>query len=505
MRGSARLSIVAVLLAVTFASPTYSATVTPTDAVKRHVVVRAAPSAQSAQLDKLNPGDQADVLDSVPHWFKVQLSNGVVGFVNKGWVTEAAPSPAPTVGGGGPTPTTTPVASSGAALAPLIAASQPPVSWWFVFKFNAVAFPNCGGPTQQCPFGGEVKTNVSFSQQFAYATSASPTLQQGTGCVGDTDADPVGATFGELYNGTFHYVVWNDQFYGDPQLGGCPPPPTPPFCKAPWAHSKGMIAWNDAGDGLIMQVTTPSWPAAGSATSPRQSDGNTLGCIQGDNNIKYSQDFFALQLTHDDLLKVLAALQNASVPTDPANPQIVSNGGPADVQTAVSALGTQSASHVATTATLSTGVQLISKPSALRVPPWQMVSALLGGVPLRTATWWSSSKIPTTTATTVVGCWDSSLGAPGGVEVATSGQWQGQSLNLKGGGSDGNHAKIGVSTAGTHHYAIFGDMNQEGALSGNSTQCAAHQNGRGGLFFVIDDATLSSSISGLIQGSTAPQ
>jgi hypothetical protein len=67
--------------------------------------------------------------------------------------------------------------------------------------------------------------------------------------------------------------------------------------------------------------------------------------------------------------------------------------------------------------------------------------------------------------------------------------------------ADGNHAKVGVSTSGTHHYAIFGDMNQQGAISGN---CGSSQNGRGGLFYVIDDAQLYDSIKDLIKGDTAP-
>ena len=119
------------------------------------------------------------------------------------------------------------------------------------------------------------------------------------------------------------------------------------------------------------------------------------------------------------------------------------------------------------------------------------------------ATWWSVSRINSTTATTSIGCWDNALGTAGPVEIATSGQWSGQSFSLKGGSSlsgDSNHAKIGVSTAGSHRYAIFGDMNQEGALSGD---CAVHQNGRGGIFFVIDNATLASSVSDLINGTSA--
>lgn len=66
---------------------------------------------------------------------------------------------------------------------------------------------------------------------------------------------------------------------------------------------------------------------------------------------------------------------------------------------------------------------------------------------------------------------------------------------------DGNQAKIGVST-GTHSYSIFGDMNQQGALSG---KCGSSRNGRGGLFYVIDDATLATSVRSLLKGDSAPQ
>lgn len=484
--------------------------VTPADTVVNYVVVRKTPSAQSTPVGKLNPGDQAEELESIKHWFKVQLADGTIGYVNKAWVNEteaASPTPTPAVGGGGagPTPTDTPaLTGGGAAPVPLLAAGHP-VTWWFVFKFNGTDFQKCDtGDTRHCSFGGTVQTGsnyTTFGQQFVFASSESPTLQKGAGCVGDTDTDPVGATFGQIYNGTFHYVVWNDQFYGDPDLAGCPQihPPSPPYCAAPWGHSKGMVAWNDAGEGVVLQVTTPSWPAAGSAAAPRQTDGNSLGCIK-DNDVKLSQHFFALQLTHDDLLKVLAALQNASVATDPANPQLVNNGGPADVQALVAGLGVQSASIVPTSVGLSTGVELISKASHLNVPPWQMVSAILGSTPLRAATFWGTSDIPSTAGTTP-GCWSPTLSTPGAVEIATSGQWNGQSFSLQ---SDRNHAKIGVSTSASAHYAIFGDMNQAGALSGTPSQCAASQNGRGGLFFVIDNATLASSVSDLVQGGTAP-
>jgi Deoxyribonuclease II len=390
-----------------------------------------------------------------------------------------------------------PVSAAGGAPLPLLASGHP-VDWWFVFKFNTKSFPGCGaGAARACPFGGEVR-DYAFSQQFVYASSEHPALQKGSGCAGDSTADPVGASFDEVYNNNaYHYVIWNDQFYDDPKIAGCTKE-----CGSPWGHSKGLLAWDDAGEGFVMQVTTPSWPAAGSKDSPRRSDGNTLGCVI-DDDVKVSQHFFALKLSHDDVLKVLKALANASVVTDPGNRQIVNDGGPADIQALVEGLGRKSASRAVTDDTLSSGVELISKPSALHVPPWQMVSAELHGASLRAATWWASPYIYSTTASTKIGCWDSSLGGPGPVEIATTGQWDGTSFGLKGGpGPDFNHAKVGVTTSGTSHYSIFGDMNQQGAASGKN--CGSSQNGRGGLFYVIADDDLFGSITDLIKGAKAP-
>jgi Deoxyribonuclease II len=381
--------------------------------------------------------------------------------------------------------------------APLLSAGHP-VNWWFVFKFNSRAFPGCGGSaTRMCPFGGTVQPYAAFGQQYVYASSEKSSLEKGSGCAGDTTADPLGATVDEVYSKNFHFVVWNDQFYDDPVIAGCTME-----CGSPWGHSKGMVAWNDAGEGFVLQVSTPSWPAAGSKKSPRKTDGNTLGCVR-DNNIEVSQHFFALKLSKDDLVAVLTALHNASVATDPTNPQIVENGGPANIQQLVRNLGTISTTRTLTKNTLSSGVVLISKPSGLHMPPWQMVSAVLGGVSLRTATWWATPKIYTTTASTTIACWDVSLGRPGPVEIATTGQWNGTKFGLAGGlGSDFNHAKLGVSVSGDRSYSIFGDMDQQGAVSG--ANCASSQNGRGGLFYVVDNSNLSTSIRSLISGGTAP-
>jgi len=116
-----------------------------------------------------------------------------------------------------------------------------------------------------------------------------------------------------------------------------------------------MLVWDNTGNGFVMQVTTPSWPAAGSKKNPRTNDGNTLGCID-DDNVLVSQHFFALKLNKQDVVNVLRGLQNASVVTDPKNVQIVSNGGPSDVQALVNSLGTRSKSDDVIQSTLSSGV-----------------------------------------------------------------------------------------------------------------------------------------------------
>ena len=92
--------------------------------------------------------------------------------------------------------------------------------------------------------------------------------------------------------------------------------------------------------------------------------------------------------------------------------------------------------------------------------------------------------------------------SPGNLaEVATSGTWSGQSIGFLGQGEPrGSHAKLGVST-GSPMYAIFGDMNQDGALSGN---CQSSQNARGGTFYVVNNAQLFVSMTSLLKGSSAP-
>lgn len=422
-----------------------------------------------------------------------------------------------------------------------MAGTNQPVDWLFIYKFNAYSFPGCDdgkSPAKGTPgiFGGTVDDYPEGqSQQYVFATNENPALVKGKGCIGATLEDPLGATFAQVYNTPgYYYMLWNDQFYGNPidtQLG-------------PMGHSKGMLAWNQDGEGFVLQVSTPSWPASGCRDISRNSaktiedvkkgvkvkkgnrmvpvelDYNTLGCIN-DDDIEVAQHFFALKINHADLVVILNALANASVVTDPKEKAICNNGGPDDIQALVNQLGKESKSKDCTIATLSTGVQIISKPSALAVPPWQLISAKLGGLNLRVTSWWADPKIYSTKAGEVPLCWDAGLGTQGDVDIALSGEWNGISFALLGDNRENsNHAKIGISKDSSRPYSIFGDENQQGALCagydktgeyGPQTppkeskiqQCNSSQNGRGGTFYILNDPTLLDSLTKLFTGRTA--
>jgi hypothetical protein len=386
-----------------------------------------------------------------------------------------------------------------------LAGPDQPVDWLFVFKFNAATFPGCSGSAgpaigSKGIFGGTVQNYRWHSQQYVFASSASPTLQKGTGCAGATADDPLGATFGQVYdNPGYHYVLWNDQFYNHPIANK----------GAPAGHSKGMIAWNDDGEGFVLQVSTPSWPGSGSEDRPREHDGNTLGCVK-DDDVEVSQHFFALKLTKDDVVTVLKGLANASVVTSDTQPELVDDGGPAEIQDIVKTLGKESKSKDCTISTLSSGVQFISKPSDMAAPPWQLVSAKLNGLPLRVASWWAKPLIYSTKAGVKIDAWPAGLGKPGDVDIAVSGFWSHEVLGLTGGqGPNHNHAKIGISTNTSQPMCIFGDLNQQGALTENyaysGQKMTSSQNGRGGTFYVLKNQQLFDGLTQILKGGTAPE
>lgn len=380
---------------------------------------------------------------------------------------------------------------------PLLDSKGDPVDWWFTFRFNAATYPGVAKDERgHALFGGRPNDYPrGFCLQYAYASSNSPALQfGGANYLGTTLDDPLGATFNQVYNGKCNYVLWNDQFYGSPIRSE----------NSPWGHSKGMLAWDGNGDGFVLQVSTPSWPASGNVNHPRLNDGNTLGCVT-DDDIKVSQHFFCLRVNEADVKNILYGLYNANIVTHHTPPLINTDAGcPASLRAYVKALGAEAKSTEVFNTTLSTGVALISKPSSLHVPPWQMVSSLMGGIPLRVASWWETPTIPSTAAGEKIQAWDPSLKTPpGAVEIATTGTWGGRSIGLAGGDNpDRNHAKIGISLDSDEPYCIFGDMNQQGTLTGPNF--ASSQNGRGGLFYAVRHPELHTSVASLLAGETAP-
>jgi len=93
---------------------------------------------------------------------------------------------------------------------PMLSAGTP-ATWLFVFKLNAAIFPSDASAPRDCAFGGAPQPYPAFGQRFVWASDASAPLQDGTGLAGTSANDPLGATFGQIYNGGFHFVVWNDQ------------------------------------------------------------------------------------------------------------------------------------------------------------------------------------------------------------------------------------------------------------------------------------------------------
>ena len=288
------------------------------------------------------------------------------------------------------------------------------VDWWFAFKPTTDAFPGCSSkPT--CIFGGDNQSYASWGLQYilSYGSKGqTSSMKLHSDCLGNAN-DPVARTFAQVYSGSVpNYVIWNDQFYDDPELNI--QPPCVKYCAGPWGHSKGAMAWGDDGTGFVMQVTTPDWPGSGSASKPRTRQGNTLGCVK-DDNIKIAQHFFAIRLaTVNDTRTILQALQRASAATDPRNEQLVKlSSGPAELSSLAKQLGRQVLDNLTPllgtlSVRTSSQVRLIAKPSGLHVPPWHTVSSMLGS-PLRTASWWTKPEINSTKAGFMPCCWNKAL------------------------------------------------------------------------------------------------
>ena len=79
-------------LALAFiASPAAAEDIVPSERVRSSVVVREEPiGPPSQQVGSLRPGERATLLESVPYFWKVRLSNGAVGYVSKNWTKRSA-------------------------------------------------------------------------------------------------------------------------------------------------------------------------------------------------------------------------------------------------------------------------------------------------------------------------------------------------------------------------------------------------------------------------------
>jgi beta-lactamase superfamily II metal-dependent hydrolase len=96
MRRTVRLVM---LLALCLTPRVYADDVTPTDDVTTGVIVRASASSTSARIGRLDPGQTALLLGSVPNWYRIQLANNLHGFVPKRW-TRVVTTPTPPPAGG---------------------------------------------------------------------------------------------------------------------------------------------------------------------------------------------------------------------------------------------------------------------------------------------------------------------------------------------------------------------------------------------------------------------
>lgn len=74
------------LFATGLAAPAQAATdITPSERVVRWVNVRQGPSSDTPVIERLERGEAAELIEVVPGWYRVQLSDGRTGYVSRGW------------------------------------------------------------------------------------------------------------------------------------------------------------------------------------------------------------------------------------------------------------------------------------------------------------------------------------------------------------------------------------------------------------------------------------
>jgi beta-lactamase superfamily II metal-dependent hydrolase len=81
----ASVFVIAALAPLPAARLVFADDVMPSERVAIHVNVRELPSSDAKEVEKLAVGERATLLNAVPRWRKIRLSNGVEGFVSKAW------------------------------------------------------------------------------------------------------------------------------------------------------------------------------------------------------------------------------------------------------------------------------------------------------------------------------------------------------------------------------------------------------------------------------------
>lgn len=77
--------VLALAAAFAFVPPASADDVAPSARVSTAVLVREAPSTDTAILGRLRPGDKADLIAEVSGWYQVRLADGTTGYVSKIW------------------------------------------------------------------------------------------------------------------------------------------------------------------------------------------------------------------------------------------------------------------------------------------------------------------------------------------------------------------------------------------------------------------------------------
>jgi len=143
-----------------------------------------------------------------------------------------------------------------------------------------------------------------------------------------------------------------------------------------------VLAWNDDGDGVVLQVTTLG--VAGLRQQEVHAQERQYARLhQAAEQCSERAALLLREAQQDDVVHMLDALENSSVVTDVMPGGARHNGGPQEIKDRVKVLGQKSDSTEVKQFKLSTGILLVSKPSALHVPPWQMLSSVLDSVDLK--------------------------------------------------------------------------------------------------------------------------